>query len=157
MKAALLLTICATTLTGFSGLQAQGERRMASPSARDAIEAWYDVVEDAFYRGDAATLARLYTDDAELFVVDGPVIRGRGAIAEYWKHVLGAGGNRLDVEIWEVQETEHWAYETGRFTATTPSGQSLFVGKYIVIWKRDEAGTWRTHRDISNWEVPPTP
>lgn len=145
------------TFTGFSELQAQAERRTAYPSARDAIEAWYDVAEDAFYRGDAETLARGYTDDAELFVVDGPVIRGKGAIAEYWKQVLAAGGSKLNVETREVQETEHWAYETGRFTATTPSGQSLFVGKYIVIWKRDAEGTWKTHRDISNWEVPPAP
>jgi uncharacterized protein (TIGR02246 family) len=155
VKTALLFAIFAMTSTGCSQPRAQAGRGTASPSAREAIKAWYDVAEDAFYRGDAETLAQSYTDDAELFVVDSPVVRGKEAIAKNWKQALGTGGNKLNVETWEVQETGDWAYETGRFTASTPSGQSLFVGKYIVIWKRDANGNWKAHRDISNWEVPP--
>ena len=35
-----------------------------------------------------------------------------------------------------------------RQTITTPDGPA--EGKYIVIWKRDDDGAWRLHRDIWN-------
>jgi hypothetical protein len=60
------------------------------------------------------------------------------------------------VKIGEVQESGDWAYEVGTFSASAPDGKVLNAGKYIVIWKRESTGEWKTHRDIFNWDIPPS-
>ena len=66
-------------------------------------------------------------------------------------------GDRVRVEVREVQDNGDWAFEVGSFTATTPDGALLNSGKYIVIWKRQSNGTWKTYRDIFNWNILPRP
>lgn len=123
-------------------------------TTREAIAEGYKAFERAYYEGDAGAISSMYTEDAELLVPEAPVIRGRGAINEVWKQIAGSGGNTLRVEIGEVIDNGDWAYEVGRFEASTPAGTLLNSGKYIVIWKL-VSGTWMAHRDIFNWETPP--
>src|SRR5262249_21230229 len=87
-------------------------------SAREAVANAYQTVARSFQRGDADTIAELYTDDAELFVPGVPVISGQDAIREAWKGIVGAGGNTVRVDVREVQESGELAYDTGHFTAT---------------------------------------
>jgi len=121
----------------------------------EAIAELYKTFEEAFYRGDADQISLMYTEDAELFAPQAPVVRGRQAITELWRSIVGPGGNKIRVEIGEVQETGDWAYEVGGFKAATPDGRVLNSGKYIVIWKRQPTGEWKTHRDIFHWDIPP--
>jgi ketosteroid isomerase-like protein len=122
--------------------------------AHQAIAKGYEAFQEAYHRGDSDAISRMYTEDAELLVPETPTIRGREAIAQAWKHILGSGGNNVRVDIGEVQETADWAYEVGRFTASAPHGSLLNAGKYIVIWKRHSTGEWKIHRDIFNADIP---
>ena len=124
-------------------------------TAREVIIKAYKGFEDAFFRGDVDTLSQIYTEDAEWLVPSAPVIRGRDAIGQAWKNVLGSGGNSVRVDVGEVQESGDWAYEVGAFTARAPDGKVLNAGKYIVIWKRQPNGDWKAHRDVFNWDIPP--
>jgi len=124
-------------------------------TAREAISEAYRAFEEAFYKGDAEALSRIYTDDAEWLVPDAPAIRGRAAIAQAWKNVIGSGGNRVRVEVREVEQSGEWAYDVGGFELSAPDGTVLSIGKYIVIWKRQADGDWKTYRDIFNWDIPP--
>ena len=123
--------------------------------AHEAIAEGYKAFEVAYHQGDADTISRMYTADAELLIPEAPIVRGREAIAEVWKRLLGSGGNHVRVDIGEVQEGGNWAYEVGQFTASAPDGSFLNAGKYIVIWKRQSTGEWKIHRDIFNSDVPP--
>jgi ketosteroid isomerase-like protein len=123
-------------------------------NARQAITEGYKTFEDAFFRGDADTISQMYTEDAELLVPEAPPIKGRTAIADAWRGIVGAGGNTVRVDIGEVQEGQDWAYDVGKFTASAPAGDVLNAGKYIVIWKQS-TGSWKIHRDIFNWDIPP--
>jgi uncharacterized protein (TIGR02246 family) len=124
-------------------------------TAQHAISEGYRAFEDAYYRGDAEAIAQMYTDDAELFVPEVSVIKGRPAIAQAWRQILGPGGNNVRVDVGEVQECGDWAYDIGRFAARAPDGSLLGAGKYIVIWKRQSSGEWKIHRDIFNAESRP--
>jgi ketosteroid isomerase-like protein len=124
-------------------------------NAREAIAEGYKAFEQAFYRGDADTISRMYTEDAELLISEAPIISGREAIADVWKTIVGSGGNTVRVDTGEVQEGGHWAFEVGAFTTCAPDGNVLNAGKYIVIWKRQPTGGWKIHRDIFNSDVPP--
>ena len=124
--------------------------------ARGAIAEIYKTFEEAFHRGDADGISCMYTEDAELHAPQAPVIRGRHDIADAWRGIIGQGGNHVCVETGEVQESGDWAYEVGRFEASAPDGTVLNSGKYIVIWKRQANGEWKTHRDIFTWDLPPS-
>ena len=118
--------------------------------AHDAIADAYKAFAAAYQRGDAETISQMYTEDAEFFIPEAPVVRGRQAIAQAWRQRLGSGGNNVRVDIGEVQECGDWAWETGRFSASAADGTLLGAGKYIVIWKRNSTGEWKAHRDIFN-------
>lgn len=128
--------------------------RRALP-AREAIGAAYKTMEDAFHKGDAAAIAQIYAEDAEWYVPEVPVLRGRSAIGRAWKANVGPGGNRLRIDVAEVEENGDRAHEVGRFTISAPDGSVLSAGKYIVIWARQPDGEWKTYRDIFNWDIPP--
>ena len=123
--------------------------------AREAISEGYKAFEQAFYRGDADTISRMYTENAELLIPEAPMISGREPIRQVWKSIVGSGGNAVQVNTVEVQESGDWAYEVGTFTTSGPDGNVVSAGKYIVIWKRQSTGEWKIHRDIFNGDVPP--
>ena len=125
-------------------------------SAREAAEIDYKAVDQAFHRGDADTISLMYTEDAELFLPEAPIIEGRRAIRDAWKSLIGSGGNTVRSDIREVQECGEWAYDTGRFTVSSPDGSVLNAGKWIVIRKRQPSGEWKIHRDFFHWDVTPT-
>jgi ketosteroid isomerase-like protein len=125
--------------------------------AREAIAEGYKAFELAFYKGDADAISRMYTEDAELLIPEAPIVRGREAIAQVWKSIVGSGGTTTRVNTGEVQESGEWTYEVGTFEASAPDGKILNAGKYIVIWKRQSTGEWKIHRDIFNWDIPPAP
>ena len=85
--------------------------------------------EDAFSAGRADVIARVYTTDAEQYVPEAPVVRGRPAIEEAWKATVGHGGNRLRVEVDEVEQDGDRAHEIGRFTIRSPDGSVLAAAK----------------------------
>jgi len=122
---------------------------------REHIEQAYRAMEQAFFRGDADALTSIYTDDAEWLVPGAPAIKGRDAINQAWKGVIGPGGNTLRVDVGELQEAGDWAYDVGAFRTTAPDGTLLNSGKYMVIWRRLPNATWKTHRDIFHWDVAP--
>ena len=124
-------------------------------AAREAIAEAYKAFEKSFYEGEADTISRMYTEDAELLVPEAPVAKGREAIRQVWASILGSGGNTVRVHTREVQEGGDWAYEVGTFEVRAPNRDVLNAGKYVVIWKRQSDGIRKIHRDIFNWDIPP--
>lgn len=124
-------------------------------TARETVAKEYRSLAKAFHNGDAAAIADLYTDDAELFIPGAPVIVGKDAIHEAWKNIVASGGNTVTIDVREVQESGDLAYDTGRFTATAPDGSILNTGKWIVIWQRQANSGWKVHRDFMHWDTPP--
>ena len=125
-------------------------------TAREAIIEAYKGFEEAFFKGEADTISRMYTEDAEWLVPEAPIVKGREAIGQVWARIIGPGGNTVRVDVLEVEESGDWAYDVGTFEARTPDGNVLNAGKYIVIWKRQSSGERKIHRDIFNWDVPPS-
>ena len=124
-------------------------------TAREAITEAYKAFEEAFHKGEADTISRMYTEDAEWLVPEAPIVRGREAIAQVWASIIGSGGNTVRVDVREVEESGDWAYDVGTFKASAPDGKVLNTGKYLVIWKRQPTGERKIHRDIFNWDIPP--
>ncbi|HUS55429.1 MAG TPA: DUF4440 domain-containing protein [Thermohalobaculum sp.] len=139
-----LMAIALLVLAGCETTEVQGLGGVAATSAQ---------LEDAFSRGDAAGLAKLYTADAILMAPNYPQIKGRRAIEGLWQKFFDAGVTDMDRTTLELDVKETRASEVGKFSLTAPDGTGGRVtatGKYIVLWRQDGDGVWRLHRDIWN-------
>ena len=124
---------------------------MSTPSVaaepRSEIEAANHRFMEAFGRGDAASVAQLYTSGAQLLPAHSDVVAGTSAIQSFWQGVMDMGIHEVILETREVEPHDDTAYEVGRYTLEVAGGQLADTGKYLVIWKRD-GGSWKLHRDI---------
>jgi uncharacterized protein (TIGR02246 family) len=107
-------------------------------------------------RGDAASIAALYTASAELLPTNSDVVSGVPAIRAFWQAVLDMGIKEATLETVELEAHGNTAYEVGRYVLHGDGSQILDRGKYVVIWKRED-GRWKLHRDIWNTSLPASP
>jgi len=124
-----------------------------STGIRDAIAAANEGFMAAFNGGDAAGVAALYTEGAQLLPPNADVTAGREAIQAFWQGAMDMGIQSAQLEIVEVESHGDMAIEVSKYTLCGESGQVLDKGKYIVIWKR-KSGHWKLHRDIFNSSMP---
>ena len=118
--------VAAALLAGCGGSPGPGR-----PGPRQAIEAAMRRYVDASNKGDAATLASLYADDAMLLPPDHEPIRGREAIGAFWRQGTDEG---LAVTNLAVEVDGNLGY---------------LVGRYHLPRNRRGAGRLRQIRDVS--------
>ena len=102
-----------------------------------------------------------YTGDVEaareVEAIDHPDLHGRDAVAGWMRTSFEAFRFQQELRNDEVHAGADWAVMRGRFTLTaTPRGggsATTLQGKHMVVWRRDESGTWKAWRDI--WNVAP--
>lgn len=144
----LLLSACAPRVdieAETSALRARSEGVIAAEVAQNA---------------DAAVA--FYAEDAIVQPAGGPQLRGRDAVRGMYSEVFGSGAVKQFESIptlIEVAASGDIGYEYGvnRFTLTTPGGDMLDVGKYLVVWKKID-GEWYAAVLSYNSDTPaPTP
>ena len=131
-------------------------------AVRSRIEETNAQFTAAVSRGDTATVASLYTEEAAVLPPNMPGARGRSAVKELFDGMFKQmGPPTLKLSTDEVTELGDTAYEVGTYTmkAQPPGGAAVSdTGKYVVIWKRQRDGAWKLHVDIWNSDTPmPTP
>jgi uncharacterized protein (TIGR02246 family) len=125
----------------------------ADTDVEAAIDEQNTKFEQAYNAGDADAVAGFYSMDGVVLPPDGARQEGREAIRAFWSGAMEQGLKDVDLTAVEVYPQDDMATEVGTFTATAPAeggGQAAIAGKYIVLWKRGEDGTWQIHRDIWN-------
>ncbi len=120
---------------------------------RAAIESAGKQFLAALERGDAATMANLYANDAQVFPPAHDIISGREDIHKFWQSVIDSGVKSASLVTSDVQQAGHTAYEVGTYEMKGADGKLLDKGKYVVVWKRDNR-EWKLYRDIWNSSLP---
>ena len=134
------------------------EEEMDVAQVRQAIEEANVKFGDAIRQGDATALAALYTEDAALLPPDSDMIQGKQGIEEFWSGGLQMGIKDAVLTTLDVSGSGDLAYEIGKVALTIqPEGQEPMEqkGKYVVVWKQQEDGSWKLHVDIWNSSIPP--
>ena len=150
-----------TRLTGFllaGAFAAILAAQALADSPRDEIDAANASFAAAFNKGDAAAAAAFYAEDAAVFPPDAMRIDGRAGIEAYWRGAIDAGVTDVTLKAVEVTEAGDYAFEAGEASLSVPgTGGAKMTSsiKYVVVWKKNDGGTWQIYRDIWNGNAPP--
>ncbi len=129
-----------------------GAAAIADPDeVRTAIEDANRRAAERYNEGDIAGFVDgIYTEDAIILPPGGPRIEGRQGIRDFWEGATEEMGiERVELATTDVEPLgPDRAWEIGRWILDTAGGEAR--GKYVVIWQRDDQGTWRWHLDIWN-------
>ena len=107
---------------------------------------------DAFNRGDAAAVAALHTASTVSMPAGMPLIDGRDAIRDLMASSLAAKPPelRFEFEPTEFRLADGWAVER---VVTKPAGP-IPAGKYVMLFEREQDGSWRIAWTITNSDAP---
>ena len=147
---------CTATDTGDVSMKAS-----ADPEVRLAIEAANAGMAEAMLAGDAARFATYYDAEGIALPPGAAAAHGPAAIQEAIAGMLGeVSVSSFSLTTGEVQVAGDLAVEVGNWTMTMqPKAAGAPAqtdnGKYVVIWKLQEDGSWKMLRDIWNSDNPP--
>ncbi|HEU0224993.1 MAG TPA: SgcJ/EcaC family oxidoreductase [Steroidobacteraceae bacterium] len=117
---------------------------------QDVADAWVERYE----LHDAAGLAALYTEDAQLLPPDAEIVSGRAAIQEFYARENPPGSAGVEIATVETRVFGDYAYRQGSFMLKGPGDGAVMAGKFIELWKKVD-GQWRIHREIWSANAPP--
>jgi uncharacterized protein (TIGR02246 family) len=126
-----------------------------------AIEAINQRDVQAALAGDTVKMMSQWTEDFVLLQPAGPILRGRGTIAEAFRGVESSV-EILDyvLDVQEVQVLGDHAFQWGTYRYSLrprTGGEAIRTsGKLMRILQRQPDGSWKMHRTISTVD-PPTP
>ncbi|HUO85128.1 MAG TPA: alpha/beta hydrolase-fold protein [Thermoanaerobaculia bacterium] len=141
------------SLAVLAGSRAQEE--VSDPAA--IIAANNAAFSAAYMRGDAKTIASLYTENGQLHP-PGRTIEGRAAIERYF--TLGPQRKvlRHSLQSEALDVAGDIAVESGVWTSTTRRADAdpvTLSDRYLLVWKRQPDGRWLIDRDW--WHRPEIP
>jgi len=158
------LTACATKEARRTDTASPATATLAgAPSVNQAavrheIESMMARFDSAGVRGDTATLASFYAEDAIMMWPNLPAVRGHEAIAKGFGGMMSAMKlSALKLRTEDVIAVGDYAVETGTYDLTGQAKgakASHDVGKYLVLWKKQPDGSYKILRDISNSDLP---
>ena len=111
------------------------------------IHALVKQFEATFSSGNAADIARWYTDKGMLLPAGSDMIKGKRDIEAFWQEAIDLGIKHIKLDIIEVEQHGDTAIELSYYTMRSADDQLIDHGKGIVIWKYED-NTWKLHRDI---------
>jgi uncharacterized protein (TIGR02246 family) len=160
----MLMGLCGAALVmaaGCKGVGAAADSTKAGASApvdeaavRKAIAAADSEFAVAFNKGDAATAASFYTDDAVSRPPNQEPESGRAAIEQGNAGMFKAVGkiNDFKIEQKDLDIFADHAVEIGSYSFSfTPGGAKAAQkdhGSFLNYWKKQPDGSWKIYRDI---------
>ena len=112
--------------------------------------------EEVAQKRNVAALDRIYTPDARILPPGAPMVSGRDAIKQFWAGMIQTV-NAKDAELFsvDVMPSGDGVVEIGRAVLTIepqPGTTTQLDVKYVVYWRQD-AGQWKWHVDIWNFNA----
>ncbi|HNP23368.1 MAG TPA: DUF4440 domain-containing protein [Panacibacter sp.] len=159
--AALLFTAC-NTATETKPVETTEAAVPATPvfnldSVKGAIAASNELYGQSFSSGDSAMFIDRYTSDAMLMAPNMPAMSGTAGIAGFYKAALTQMGVKgISLTTTNVYGEGDYATEEGSYELFAAGGKAIDKGKFLVVWKKTDAG-WKMYRDCFNSDNPPPP
>jgi ketosteroid isomerase-like protein len=129
---------------------------------RKTLEEMTAKAEQNMMAGTIDTNLADYTDDAVSMPNNGPMLKGKPAIREYYQAMMSMGMKFTGVDFVssDLQASGSYAYELGTYTMTIDMGGITIndKGKYLTVYERGTDGKWRVKVETWNTDtMPPMP
>jgi ketosteroid isomerase-like protein len=119
-------------------------------------------MDEGFMRNVAAKDAKqltkdFYAEDAQLLPPHQDPVVGQPAIEQAFETLIAGGLRDLILQTNKVEASGDLAYGVGTYKMTIPIAAGAEIhdeGKYVVVYRRQQAGTWRAVADIFNSSLP---
>ncbi|MEX1994805.1 MAG: DUF4440 domain-containing protein [Steroidobacteraceae bacterium] len=128
------------------------EAPVPEPFPQQVLDTWME----RYAANDAAGVAALYTEDAQLLPPDQEIVSGRAAIQEFIARTNQPGGPALEIITLETLVFGDYAHRQGSFRLRGPDGSAVASGKILELWKKVD-GQWLIHRDMWSANAPAPP
>ena len=124
------------------------------PELARSHRAWTDAVNDT----DLDAYAEMVCEDVVWLPPGQEALRGRDAFRRWLKPFFEQYDYEFAIDDSAIRMAGRWAFEKARFRSVmTPSAEGdemEHVGRFIVLWREDEDGTWRLERYVDD-SLPP--
>ena len=120
---------------------------------RSTIEAGNAEWNQAFNKGVAAAVAKLYTSDAKLLPPADKIVSGDKEILAFWRSLIDAGVTDHKIETVQIEEAGNTAVVAGKWQAMGKDAQgkaAIFKGSVMKVLKR-QGDTWKT--SLQTWNI----
>jgi len=142
MHRTVLMLVCAIPLAAWAG----------DGGAKAGIEAGNKKFSEAVAKGDAAAIAKLYAQDAEILPPNSPPKKGREAIQKEFEGLVGVF-KKITFTSREVYPMGNLALEVSSWKLEDASGKGP-EGKGMVLWKKN-GKVWEYYRDMWSGNAAP--
>lgn len=108
-------------------------------------------------RGNAATAAGVYAEDATLLAPTAELIRGRAEIEAYWQAGIALGLSSVEFERQVLESVGAEVVEVGRYAVSVDVDRSERVvdrGTYLVLHTQIADGSWHRTVDVFKPDEP---
>ncbi len=122
-----------------------------------AIRAAGELGFDALSKGDAASVAAFYSEDALLMPANKPYVVGRRAIKEAFAEEFTdnmKAGVTLEMDEMDIGVSGTLAWRTGTFLGTGRDGKPQGSGKFLQVWEKQADGLWQITHSMFNFDAP---
>jgi len=102
--------------------------------------------DEAFNKGDAAQLAKMYGSKAALLPPGGAAVTGESNIQQFWTTTVGKGFGQHKVTVQQAETKGDMGYAYGRWQATGPGeggGKKQYEGNWSNVLER-QGNEWKT-------------
>ncbi|HYG85329.1 MAG TPA: DUF4440 domain-containing protein [Azospirillum sp.] len=111
-------------------------------SAESAAAKW----DEAFNKGDAAGLAKMYSPKGTIQPPGSPPVTGEQNIQQFWATTIGKGFGQHKVTVQQADAKGDMGYAYGRWQATGPGeggAKKQYEGNWANVLER-QGGEWKT-------------
>jgi uncharacterized protein (TIGR02246 family) len=150
-RLSIALAMASTCFVAFVAFSKTAAPAPIEAQLRNLDGAW----ESAVQAKDLERILSFYAEDASGLFNGRPIVTGKAALKRDWQDILARPNLNLH---WtptriDVAKSGDLAYDVGTVTSsmTDPKGNTVnFIGKYVVVWKKQADGNWQVAIDMSN-------
>jgi uncharacterized protein (TIGR02246 family) len=153
MKPLLLVVLVCILLAGCKPAE-----QFDTAAVKAKIEEISKASEQANLKGDAATAASFYDENAVMLVPTMPMVKGRTEIEKTITGWMQSSMKLKDVTFStiSVEGAGNLAVQLGRYFETFDMAGKVVAdtGKFVTVWKLQKDGSWKMAYDIWNTDIP---
>ena len=134
------------------------EKQIDTEADTEKIKNMIKKYDEAYTSGNVDECLAQFTKDAIRMPPNSSVMIGENAIREYFESRFNQMDTELKSEIDEIIICGDWAIARGTYLGTSApksrEDKTQDAGKWINIYKQQADGSWKSHRNIWNSNLP---